>query len=179
MKNLQKIISGGQTGVDQAALRVALELNFRIGGWCPPGRICENGKIPAEYPLTETTNERSPMAPDIPRSQRTEYNVRNSDATLILKPEETKNDPGTGWTIQCAREYKKPYLIIDPYTPEAEKPIFGWLLKTPVEILNIAGPSENTSPGISKQAFNLLFMALTKYRIRFFDDKFPVYDTND
>src|SRR5215469_12366673 len=81
---LTRVISGGQTGVDQAALRAAASLGIATGGWCPPGRIAEDGVIPDHFPLTETPDERSADAPDIPRSQRTEWNVRDSDGTLLL-----------------------------------------------------------------------------------------------
>ena len=163
MKKLQ-IISGGQTGVDQAALRAAMEMDFKIGGWCPPGRVCEDNEIPSEFPMVETENERSPQAPDIPRSQRTEYNVRDADATLILKPHDAGIDPGTKWTIECARLYKKPCYIIDPYAPEAEIQICSWLKKKPVRILNIAGPAEETSPGINQQAYHLLIRIFTNIK---------------
>ncbi len=164
MRKLQKVISGGQTGVDQAALRAATELDFKIGGWCSPGRMSRRGLIPKEFPLLETEYERSTLAPDIPRSQRTEYNIRDSDATLVLKPDHAGKDPGTIWTIKCARLYKKPCYIINPYVPEVEKSIIGWLSKTPIEVLNIAGPAEETSPGIYQQAYNLLVRIFTNIK---------------
>jgi len=83
-----KIISGGQTGVDQAALITAQKIGLETGGWCPPGRVCESGTIPEYFPLKETPQERSPDAVDVPRSQRTEWNVRDSDATLIVRPKQ-------------------------------------------------------------------------------------------
>lgn len=157
MHRLDKIISGGQTGVDQAALRVGLDKGIKIGGWCPPGRVCENGKIPLEYTLIETKNERSEDAPNIPRSQRTENNVKDSDGTLILKPQGLKNDKGTEWTIKCAQKFNKPFVVIDPYVANAEKLIIDWLSNnSSLKILNIAGPSEKTFSGINNQTYNLL-----------------------
>src|SRR2546430_15604495 len=108
MRRLTKVISGGQTGVDQAALRAARDCGLAIGGWCPPGRECESGLIPLEFPLQETERERSPDAPDVPRSQRTELNVRDSDATLVIVAAggnrsgcATISDAATKWTMEC------------------------------------------------------------------------------
>ena len=159
---LSKIISGGQTGVDQAALRAAQARGLAIGGWCPPNRICESGLIPSEFPLTETPQERSPNAPDIPRSQRTEWNVRDSDATLILRPK-TDKDPGTDWATQCAIEMSRPFLECDPADPKAHTIIGEWLRALPVHTLNVAGPSEETVPGISELVYVLLVAAFTPH----------------
>src|SRR5437870_9182944 len=100
---LTKIISGGQTGVDRAALDVALELGLPCGGWCPKRRRAEDGPIPERYPLTETSSRAYP--------QRTRCNVLDSDGTLIL----TRGRPtgGTALTIQIAAESGKPYFVVD------------------------------------------------------------------
>lgn len=155
MIKIKKIISGGQTGVDQAALQAGLDLGFRIDGWCPPGRKCENGTIPDKFPLKETIHDRSQKALNIPRSQRTEFNVRDADASLILKPDHLK-DSGTECTEQFARKYNKPILQTDPFAFNAKEVISEWLNSESVTILNIAGPSENTVPGIYNQVYNLL-----------------------
>lgn len=157
MIKIQKIISGGQTGVDQAALDVALTINIACGGWCPPGRACEDGVIPLQYPLKETPSEKSPHVPDIPRSQRTEWNVRDADGTLILRPANFSMDKGTEWTIQSAINYKKPYLEADPFDiVRACVKIRSWMEDSKIQVLNIAGPSERTCPGIGAGAFALL-----------------------
>jgi hypothetical protein len=156
MVKLDKIISGGQTGVDQAALWVGLELGIEIGGWCPPGRICENGRIPASFPLIETQYERSPDALDIPRSQRTTNNVRDADGTLILKPQGLDNDKGIELTIACAQKFNRKFMVIDPFAPDAEMHISKWLAHSALKILNVAGPSESTYPGIGNQTCHLL-----------------------
>jgi hypothetical protein len=159
---IKKVISGGQTGVDQAALDAAMELGFETGGWCPPGKVNENGKIPLEYKLIESEVERSDRAPDIPRSQRTENNVRFSDATLVLIPDSSETDIGTEWTFECVRYYNKPFLVINPYQPDANKRIIEWISKAQPEIINIAGPSEKTSPGIYNQSYKLMIEILNR-----------------
>jgi hypothetical protein len=154
MVALHKIISGGQTGVDQAALRAARDSGLQIGGWCPPGRECEAGVIPAELPLKETELERSPNAPNVPRSQRTEWNVRDSDGTLVVRG--SKGNPGTEWTIQCAKRYKRPLLVCEVDDADAKDNIRRWLATNSIRTLNVAGPSEASSPRIGDLAYALL-----------------------
>ena len=158
---IEKIISGGQTGVDQAALDVAINLGIDCGGWCPPGRMCKNGRIPSRYPLKETPSDKSEAAPGVPRSRRTEWNVRDADATLLLLPQNLKSDKGCEWTLQCALNYQKPIFIIDPFAENAISKTRLWLESIVIKILNIAGPSEGTCPGISEQTTKLLIAALT------------------
>ena len=148
-----RIISGGQTGVDQAALRAAASLRVAIGGWCPPGRLSEDGAIPAIFPLTETPADRSPLAPGVPRSQRTEWNVRDSDGTLLLLPGDLDlADPGTRWTADCAAHYRKPLLIADPADLADVPRVRHWIEARGIKTLNLAGPSESFSPGIGALA---------------------------
>jgi len=157
MDIVKRIVSGGQTGIDQASLRAAQACGLDCGGWCPPGRQSESGTIPSNFPLVETPEERSSEAPDIPRSQRTEWNVRDSDATLILQPREyDKPDPGTDWTRSCAERYERPLLICDPSDPGAPDKIIQWLRKESVRTLNVAGPPESIVPEIGNQTYLLL-----------------------
>ncbi len=159
------MISGGQTGVDRAALRAAQECGLECGGWCPPGRASESGPIPPGFPLKETPEERSPRAPDVPRSLRTEWNVRDSDATLILRPSRTAHaDPGTDWTAACAAHYGRPCLVCDPADPAAARAISKWLDSAPIRTLNVAGPSEAVCPGIGERAYALLLEVLSRQR---------------
>jgi hypothetical protein len=159
MRALQKVISGGQTGVDQAALRAAKDCGLEIGGWCPPGRACETGSIPPEFPLQETPEERSPDAPEVPRSQRTKWNVRDSDGTLVLRSHERSGfptSPGTEWTIACAARYERALLVLEIEDPEAKGKIERWLAGDSIKTLNVAGRSEGTAPGIGESAYGLL-----------------------
>lgn len=156
------MISGGQTGVDQAALRAARDCGLEIGGWCPPGRVCETGVIPAEFPVQGTKQERSADAPHVPRSQRTEWNVRDADGVLVLGSGgnrsscPTISDAGTQWAMQCAKRYRRPLLVCDVAHPEAKQKIQEWVRQNPIEVLSVGGPAESTSPGIGERAYRLL-----------------------
>lgn len=155
---LIKVISGGQTGVDRAALRAALSKGLKVGGWCPPNRDSEDGAIPSGFPLTETPCEHSSLAPHIPRSQRTEWNVRDSDATLVLKPVMNygRGDSGTDWAIKAASIYHRPILICDLDSQQSGKKIIDWIITEKIAILHIAGPSERSAPGVGEQTYQLL-----------------------
>jgi hypothetical protein len=133
--------------VDQAALRAAADAGLAVGGWCPPGRQSDDGVIPAEFPLRETPQERSPEAPEVPRSQRTEWNVRDSDAVLIFRPAALETDAGSDWAARCAARYRRPLLVCDAADPGAAAQIRQWLHAHAVHVLNVAGPSERTAPG--------------------------------
>lgn len=157
---LSKVISGGQAGVDQAALRAALASGIAIGGWCPPGRESEAGRIPASLPLTETPRDRSPGASDVPRSLRTEWNVRDSDATLVLRPAAREAaDPGTEWTLRCAARLGREVLVCDPAEPDAGARVAGWIRARSIRTLHVAGPAERTCPGIGARAEAVLALA--------------------
>ncbi len=143
---VEKIISGGQTGVDRAALDVALELDIPCGGWCPKGRKAEDGVIPRHYPLQETSSTSYPV--------RTERNVKESDGTLILTVGPVTG--GTARTVKAAQKLKRVHLEIDLShggDPEAVK---AWLEANRITILNVAGPRESEAPGIHGRAVEFL-----------------------
>ena len=103
MEAIPKIISGGQTGADRAALDWALSHNLPCGGWCPKGRKAEDGIIAAKYPLKESSSSSY--------IQRTEWNVRDSDGTIVLSIAATLSG-GSKKTLELARKHRKPYLHI-------------------------------------------------------------------
>jgi hypothetical protein len=137
-----KIVSGGQTGVDRAALDVALELGLPCGGWCPKGRRAEDGPLPERYPLRETASAAYPA--------RTARNVREADGTLIL----TRGEPdrGTALTARLAEQSGKPYLSLDLARRPDLTEVRAWAAAHGVQILNVAGPRESSQPGIYDQA---------------------------
>src|SRR6476620_5473066 len=147
-----KIISGGQTGVDRAALDAALELGIECGGFCPKGRKSEDGIIPAKYPLTETKTDQYP--------ERTELNVKNSDATLVLVDREA--DRGTALTVSLCKHHHKPCIIIDLSNENREQNLLQWIKENRINVLNVAGNRESFSPGIWKKAHEFLASRLSK-----------------
>jgi Circularly permutated YpsA SLOG family len=139
------IVSGGQTGVDRAALDVAIELNIAHGGWCPRGRLAEDGRIDPKYQLTETTEATYPA--------RTERNIIDSDATLILRGSQVSR--GTALTIRLCREHGKPYLSVSLNRAKLAK-IQDWLAQHRPARLNIAGPRESSQSGAYEQSKRIL-----------------------
>jgi Circularly permutated YpsA SLOG family len=149
-----KIISGGQTGVDRAALDVALELGLPCGGWCPRGRRAEDGPLAERYPLTETPWTGYP--------QRTAWNVRAADGTLVLTWGEP--DRGTALTIALAQRERKPCLVLDLAAEPDPGTVAGWATTHQVRVLNVAGPRETSSPGIHERAAHFLRQILARPR---------------
>src|SRR5205085_11740336 len=127
---------------DRAAVDVAKGLGVPNGGWCPKGRTAEDGPLPACYGMQETP------ASDYP--QRTEWNVRDSDGTLIL----TRGKPteGTAFTMTIAKRLQKPYLVLDFLTQPRPEDIAPWIRAHRIRTLNVAGPRESKCPGIYAQA---------------------------
>jgi hypothetical protein len=147
-----RIVSGGQTGVDRAALDAAIELGIACGGWCPRGRLAEDGPLPERYPLRET--------PSSAYAQRTEWNVRDADGTLVLHRGPLSG--GTALTVALARRLGKPCLLVDLARPPDAEAVRRWLAEHRVAVLNVAGPRESQAPGIGVQARELLVVALAR-----------------
>ena len=147
---IEKIVSGGQTGVDRAALDCAIDLDIPHGGWCPAGRRAEDGRIPERYRLAETE---SPEYAD-----RTRKNVEDSDGTLILN--RNRLEGGTAATLGFARSCGKPVMVVDLDSPPETEDIRGWLTTNHIKHCNVAGPRESKIPGIYRQAFRYLIKVL-------------------
>ena len=143
---VQQIVSGGQTGVDRGALDAAIELGIPHGGWCPRGRLAEDGRIPEQYHLNELASTQY--------RARTEWNVRDSDGTLILFRETLRG--GTELTRRFAVQYRKPHLLVDLDQLLDPTVIRQWIISESIHILNVAGPRESSSPGIAEDSRELL-----------------------
>lgn len=152
--SVRKIVSGGQTGADRAALDVALELDLATGGWVPLGRRADDGEVPARYEgLVETES------PEY--SIRTELNVRDSDATVVF----AFGPPGGGTelTVRAAERYGKSLLVIDLEGEASERLVAElreWLATVRPRVLNVAGPRLSEEPRIYVEVAGILNAAL-------------------
>jgi hypothetical protein len=131
-----KIISGGQTGVDRAALDVALKHGIESGGWCPTGRLDEFGRIPDRYPVKELESGGF--------TERTLQNVEDSDGTVIIYP--GKLSGGTEQTVRFCVEQQRPLKLIDSSNVSIEKAaqlIADFVRANMIDVLNVAGPRQS------------------------------------
>jgi hypothetical protein len=149
-----KIISGGQTGVDRAALDVALRHGIESGGWCPAGRFDEFGRIPDRYPVTELENGGF--------TERTLQNVKDSDGTVVIYP--GKLSGGTEQTLHFCVEQRWPHEPIDASNVSTEKAaqlIADFVRDNKIDALNVAGPRASEWPEGYDYAFRALDIFLT------------------
>lgn len=160
---LRKVVSGGQTGVDRAALDAAMALGVEVGGWCPRNRRSEDGAIPGHYPLRETAARSYAV--------RTEWNVRDSDGTLVLVLNEISS--GTRLTVDAARAHGKPLkiehlctsagsglLAVENSTEEQAESVVEWLQRHKIHTLNVAGPRGSSSEEMYPKARAFLTLVL-------------------
>jgi hypothetical protein len=141
MLRLERIVSGGQTGADQAALDVAIELGISHGGWIPKGRKTEAGPLPLKYRLKEM--------PTDSYQKRTEQNVIDSDGTLIISHGDLTE--GSEYTRRMAAKHGKPWLHIDADKQSLEaavQMIRTWISGNDIEVMNVAGPPASKDPRI-------------------------------
>ena len=137
----EKIVSGGQTGADRAALDTAIDMGVAHGGWLPKGRKSEDGRLPAKYDLKEMPTESYP--------ERTEQNVIDSDGTLIIS-----HGPLTGgseYTRRMADKHDKPWIHVDTNRISVEAAVEfvrAWINGSDIKVLNVAGPRASKDPKI-------------------------------
>lgn len=148
---ITKIISGGQTGADRAALDVAIWHQFPHGGWCPKGRKAEDGPLDARYLLQET--------PKADYKQRTEWNVRDSDGTIVFTGA-AEATGGSLKTIRLAAKHQKPCLHISRGQYNAAVMVQAFIDEHQISVLNIAGSRESKEPGIYEWVKRILDDAL-------------------
>ena len=135
---IQKVVSGGQTGVDRAGLDAAMAIGIPIGGHCPKGRLAEDGTVPDIYHLLEMHSASY--------TSRTEQNVIDSDGTLVLNL--GKLSGGTKRTVEFAIKHSRPYLTIQMEEKPEVTAVIEWIQQNSICTLNIAGPRESKCPGI-------------------------------
>jgi hypothetical protein len=145
---INKIVAGGQTGADRAALDVAISFGIASGGYCPFDRKAEDGRIPDSYPLKET---KSPKY-----EKRTKLNVRSSDGTLVLNLGQL--DGGTRMTVEYAEKINKPCMLVQLDDPNHSglPEIVAWIQQNKIHTLNVAGPRESKRPGVYQQSYDFL-----------------------
>jgi hypothetical protein len=146
-----KIISGGQTGADRAGLDWAIKNGISHGGWCPKGRKAEDGPIDAKYQLQE--------APSANYLQRTEWNVRDSDGTVIFSLAEHLTG-GSLKTLELAKKHRKPYLHLSASKANAASELKIWMQQNNIRVLNVAGSRTSKEPEVGQFAAQVLGEAL-------------------
>lgn len=146
MSALRKVVSGAQPGVDRAALDAALDLGLAAGGWVPKGRKADDGPVSPRYAVHET--------PSRDDSQGAEWNVRDTDATLVLATGRLLGAAETA--VERAHKFEKPLLVVDLLQPRNLGSILYWLEYQKVSVLNVCGPRESEVPGIRGIAMEFL-----------------------
>ena len=133
-----KIVSGGQTGADRAALDWAIVNRLPHGGWCPEGRLAEDGRIPDRYDLKELTGAGY--------RARTKANVRDSDGTLIISLDPNLTG-GSRQTAIFAKSLSKPCLHVHP-SADWQTTLQRWIASNAIAVLNVAGPRAGGAPAV-------------------------------
>jgi len=153
-----KIISGGQTGVDRAALDAALRHGIECGGWCPAGRLDEFGRIPDRYPVTEL--EHGSFV------ERTLQNVKDSDGTVIIYLDELRG--GTEQTVRFSIEQHRPRKLINAAEVSVQRAaqlVAEFVREEKISTLNVAGPRQSEWPQGYDYAFQVLDISLSRLKL--------------
>lgn len=154
---VDKVVSGGQTGADRAALDTALRLGVAHGGWCPRGGLAEDLPTPPGLlSLYPGLSEAPAPEPDV----RTRLNVRDSDGTLVLTRRPARLTGGTALTVRVAEELGKPLLVVSPDADAVVDTVLAWLVRAGVRVLNVAGPRESKEPGLYDATTHVLEQVL-------------------
>jgi hypothetical protein len=166
---LIRIVSGGQTGVDRAALDAAMQAGLEVGGWCPRDRRAEDGSVPLKYPLKETAARTYAV--------RTEWNVRDSDGTLVLVLNEITS--GTRLTVNAAQAHDKPLKIEylqdgapvgllreENSLPDQVNSVVDWITRHRIQVLNVAGPRGSSSKDLYPRALSFMVAVLEQWANR-------------
>ena len=157
MISIKTIISGGQTGADQAGLDFAISAGIPHGGWCPKGRRSEDGPIPSKYSLQETLSDYY--------RDRTTRNVQDSDGTIVFISGSIEGEPGSALTLNLCKTHGRPNLLINlsiDSIENAAKLIRTFLRDYKIKILNIAGSRASISPGIGQKVIETLRLAISE-----------------
>lgn len=153
-----KVISGGQTGVDQAGLDAAIALGIEHGGYCPQNRRSEKGPIPDKYKLEELAT--------FSYVDRTKQNIIESDGTLLIN--EGPLTGGTKLTKELCIKYGKPLWTVQLDDGDIEDLVRNFITFVSFEpktvVLNVAGPRESKCPGVHARAFEFLHAAFDKWK---------------
>jgi hypothetical protein len=150
---IAKVVSGGETGADRAAVDFAISHNLAYGGWVPRDGWAEDLRDPpgllALYDHFVPTQSADPGV-------RTTLNVRDSTATVVFSPP-IATSPGVTQTLQMANVLKRPFIVIDPSSLEADASLQSFFTRlAPEATLNIAGPRESEVPSLYRAVTNLL-----------------------
>jgi hypothetical protein len=141
MAKIENIVSGGQTGADRAALDWAIENGIPHHGWCPKGRLAEDGPIASSYNLTES--------PSKDYLQRTEWNARDSDGTVVFTMSPILSG-GSKRTVQFAEKHKKPVIHISSTTEQPAEKLVEFIRSNRIRVLNVAGSRGSKEPGVGE-----------------------------
>jgi hypothetical protein len=151
------VISGGQTGADQAGWRAAQACGIATGGWMPLHFMTENGP---DGSLGRLYGAKA--MPTGSYAARTARNVRESDGTLWFG---TTDTPGTKTTLEACEVWRRPVFLVEPHRSILPSDAVQWLRNQPqVHVLNVAGNRESKNPGIGERVERFLIAVFKRVK---------------